>query len=268
MQANSSSWEQQQQQHPDQQPEENEAWQGASSTQSLHSGEGCSAPQGSESPWRQQKTARAKVGCALPIAIYQRAKIKELALELNQHRLAILQMHGRLLSKLTHCPTGLARQHDVPWMGSGGTAFPPPHPTTLTALLAVFLAVFLGSIKLLQLVGVNVHTSLLKWCLGFARSSPQHSLPPGSITTYEETHVGSSCFQYLETLCAPYGAFWCLGKQSAHTLIFHSSYLDTRQTTQHVFPVLVRLMYIKQGKAQFCSQIIYRGTVMKIISAY
>lgn len=107
---------------------------------------------------------------------------------------------------------------------------------------------------------------LKKQRLNFASSSPWDSLSQRKIIVNRKTHLVSSYFQYFETVCDSSGAFWASNPSTPS--FFFSSYLDTWQTTQCAFPASVHLMHIKQAKAQFCCQIIYRGIGMKIISAY
>lgn len=172
-----------------------------------------------------------------------------------------MPLHSRLPSQLAACQE---QQDDTLWAGFGGAALLLPCPTTSTAERSISNRALLCADHLALM---PTHC-LQKQCLGFARSSPWHGLSPRNIISNRETHVASFYFRYLETMCAPSRAFWALGKQSIHTLIFSSSYLDAQQTTQHVFPASAHSIHIKQGKAQLCCQIIYRGTVTKIISAY
>lgn len=164
------------------------------------------------------KTARTKAGGTLPVALYQRAKIKTLA-------------HPLTHSKPSPC-----------------------HCTAGCSLRSPGLAV--------------QHNMML-----YTEATPGFCqlIPTAQHVPEEHRHKWGDPCRFLFPvfgLCAPWATFWWPGKQSTHTLNFLCSYQDARQTTQCVLPVLVHLMYIKQGKAQLCCQIIYRGTIMKKTSAY
>lgn len=84
-----------------------------------------------------------------------------------------------------------------------------PHPF-LTQLKE---ATSLQRITLHQSFGLNTYAHFRETTLEFCQFIPIGKFVPEKNIVNGKTHLVSSYFQYLKTVCDSSGAFWCLGKK-------------------------------------------------------